>query len=107
MDRKKFLAERQWLRNQLSGVADFWLKNGMDPVNGGIYTCLDRAGNIYSTDKSVWMQGRCDHSIIQSFRKICFVDDRSSSYVQKNGRRFHFGKLLDVVYDHVQEKRRH
>ena len=28
MDRKKFLAERQWIRNQLSNVADFWLKNG-------------------------------------------------------------------------------
>ena len=59
MDRKKFLAERQWGRNQLSEVADFWLKNGMDKEHGGIYTCLDRAGQIYSTDKSVWMQGRC------------------------------------------------
>lgn len=59
MDRQKFIAERQWIRNQLSGVADFWLKNGMDPIHGGIYTCLDRAGNVFSTDKSVWMQGRC------------------------------------------------
>ena len=24
-----------------------------------MYTCLDRYGRIYSTDKSVWMQGRC------------------------------------------------
>ncbi len=31
----------------------------MDPVNGGVYTCLDRSGKVYSTDKSVWMQGRC------------------------------------------------
>ena len=30
MDRKKFLAERQWVRNQLAGVADFWLTNGME-----------------------------------------------------------------------------
>ena len=40
-------------------MADFWLKNGMDAEHGGIYTCLDRKGRIYSTDKSVWMQGRC------------------------------------------------
>ena len=24
-----------------------------------MYTCLDRKGEVYSTDKSVWMQGRC------------------------------------------------
>ena len=59
MDRKKFLAERQWVRSQLSNVADFWLKNGWDHVNGGVTTCLDRAAQVYSTDKSVWMQGRC------------------------------------------------
>ncbi|MGM9626797.1 MAG: AGE family epimerase/isomerase, partial [Faecousia sp.] len=59
MDREKFLAQRQWVRDQLANVADFWLKNGMDAGHGGIYTCLDRKGNIYSTDKSVWMQGRC------------------------------------------------
>jgi len=39
--------------------ADFWLKYGMDGENGGVYTCLDRKGEVYSTDKSVWMQGRC------------------------------------------------
>ena len=59
MDRKKFLAERQWIRNQLAGVADFWLTNGMDKTYGGVTTCLDRGGQVYSTDKSVWMQGRC------------------------------------------------
>ncbi len=59
MDQQKFLAEREWIRSQLATVADFWLKNGMDSVHGGVYTCLDRNGNIYSTDKSVWMQGRC------------------------------------------------
>ena len=59
MDRKKFLAERQWIRNQLSNVADFWLKNGWDHEYGGVTTCLDRTAQVYSTDKSVWMQGRC------------------------------------------------
>ena len=48
MDRKKFLAERQWIRNQLAGVADFWLTNGMDEEHGGVYTCLDRGGQILS-----------------------------------------------------------
>lgn len=59
MDRERFLAEREWVRSELATVVDFWLKHGMDPVNGGVYTCLDRTGKVYSTDKSVWMQGRC------------------------------------------------
>ena len=37
----------------------FWLKYGQDKENGGVTTCLDRFGEIYSEDKSVWMQGRC------------------------------------------------
>ena len=55
----KFNEERAWVKDQLSQVADFWLNNAMDHVNGGIYTCLDQNGKIFSTDKSVWMQGRC------------------------------------------------
>lgn len=37
----------------------FWMRNGFDRVNGGVYTCLDRKGLLYSPDKSVWFQGRC------------------------------------------------
>ena len=50
---------QQWAREELRRSVDFWLKNGMDPVHGGVYTCLDRQGRLFSTDKSVWFQGRC------------------------------------------------
>ncbi|WP_409967937.1 AGE family epimerase/isomerase [Bengtsoniella intestinalis] len=57
---KTILKEHQaFIRAELDGVVNFWLENGMDSVHGGVYTCLDRTGEIYSTDKSVWMQGRC------------------------------------------------
>ena len=59
MKREKLIETRSWIRTQLDSCADFWLKNGMDSVYGGVYTCLDREGKIFSTDKSVWMQGRC------------------------------------------------
>ena len=59
MDRAKMEQTRQWVRDELDRCTAFWLKHGMDPVHGGVYTCLDRKGEIYSTDKSVWMQGRC------------------------------------------------
>ena len=59
MDREKMRESRRWVREELDRCVGFWLKNGMDPVNGGVYTCLDREGRVFSTDKSVWMQGRC------------------------------------------------
>ncbi len=63
------LEERKWIQNELESVADFWLNNGMDKVNGGIYTCLDKDGKVFSTDKSVWMQGRCGWI----FAYLCYV----------------------------------
>ena len=59
MDKEKLQSIRLSVRSQLDECIDFWLKNGIDRVHGGVYTCLDRTGKVYSTDKSVWMQGRC------------------------------------------------
>lgn len=56
---QKLIEARDWIRQELDACIDFWLEHGMDRENGGVYTCLDRTGEIYSTDKSVWMQGRC------------------------------------------------
>lgn len=57
--RERLQAHKDWIAEELDICVSFWLKNGMDRVNGGVYTCLDRTGERYSTDKSVWMQGRC------------------------------------------------
>lgn len=69
MEQAKLLEYQNWIRSELQKSIDFWLKNGMDPVNGGVYTCLDRKGEVYSTDKSVWMQGRCGWM----FAHLCHV----------------------------------
>jgi N-acylglucosamine 2-epimerase len=59
MDTAKLRSHQKWIQEELERCVSFWLRNGMDPQYGGVYTCLDRKGEIYSTDKSVWMQGRC------------------------------------------------
>jgi len=41
-----------------TSVLPFWENFGADPVNGGVRTCLDREGKVFSAEKSVWMQGR-------------------------------------------------
>ncbi|HLP38333.1 AGE family epimerase/isomerase [Lacibacter sp.] len=46
-------------RNELvSNILPFWQNHSKDEVNGGFFTCLDRAGNVYDTDKFMWLQGR-------------------------------------------------
>lgn len=46
-------------RNELlENVVPFWLKNSPDKEYGGYYTCLDRDGAVYDTDKFIWLQGR-------------------------------------------------
>ena len=59
MDKTKFKQTHQWVKDELERSVSFWLKYGMDKEHGGVYTCLDRMGKIFATDKSVWMQGRC------------------------------------------------
>ena len=59
MNTEELMQYQQWAKAELMHCSEFWLKHGIDREHGGVYTCLDRAGKIYSTDKSVWMQGRC------------------------------------------------
>ena len=54
-----FSALAQQYKNELlDNVLPFWLEKSQDKQFGGYYTCLDREGNIYDTDKFVWLQGR-------------------------------------------------
>jgi N-acylglucosamine 2-epimerase len=42
----------------LQNILPFWLKHSKDEKNGGYFTCLDRQGKVYDTDKFMWLQGR-------------------------------------------------
>jgi N-acylglucosamine 2-epimerase len=49
---------RQYQDNLLQDVIPFWLENSLDKQNGGYFTCLNRDGKVYDTDKFVWLQAR-------------------------------------------------
>jgi len=42
----------------LEQIIPFWEKNSIDQEFGGFFTCLDRQGKVYDTDKFMWLQGR-------------------------------------------------
>lgn len=67
METKKYLTEwrDRYISDLTSDILPFWLEHGLDRVNGGVYTCVDREGNLMDSTKSVWFQGRC--AFIYSF----------------------------------------
>ena len=42
----------------VNNVLPFWLRYSKDEANGGYFTCLNRDGSVYDTDKFIWLQGR-------------------------------------------------
>ena len=56
MDFKPYIERYE---NELfNNVIPFWEKNCVDEKNGGYFTCLDRDGSVYDTEKYMWMQWR-------------------------------------------------
>jgi N-acylglucosamine 2-epimerase len=49
--------QQQYRDALLTDVLPFWDKHSLDP-HGGYFTCLDRQGKVYDTDKFVWLQAR-------------------------------------------------
>lgn len=56
MDLKKI--KEQYKKELLNNVIPFWLQKSQDHEYGGYFTCLDRQGNVFDTDKFIWLQGR-------------------------------------------------
>lgn len=65
-------------KNDLKNILKFWLDKSIDYENGGIYTCLDREGNIYGREKSVWFQGRA----LWTFSKAYNTIEKDSEYLK-------------------------
>ena len=59
-------------------ILPFWLDNGIDKENGGVFTCLDEKGVRYGTEKSVWFQGRA----LWTFAKAYMLIDRNPKYLE-------------------------
>ena len=48
----------QYRNELLDNVIPFWLEKSQDKDFGGYFSCLERDGSVFDTDKFVWMQGR-------------------------------------------------
>jgi N-acylglucosamine 2-epimerase len=48
----------QYKAELLESVVPFWMNHSKDSEFGGYFTCLDRYGKVFDTDKFMWLQGR-------------------------------------------------
>lgn len=48
----------QYRTELLDNVIPFWEKYSRDNESGGFFTCLDRTGKVFDTDKFIWLQAR-------------------------------------------------
>lgn len=50
--------EKTYKNELFENIIPFWLEKSIDKEFGGYFTCLDRKGNVFDTDKFIWLQGR-------------------------------------------------
>ncbi len=49
---------QQYKTALFNDVLPFWEKYSLDHEYGGYFTCIDRTGQVYDTDKFIWLQNR-------------------------------------------------
>ena len=49
---------KQYKDELLKNILPFWMRYSQDLEYGGYYTCLKRNGDVFDTDKFIWLQGR-------------------------------------------------
>ena len=72
MDTRKYLTAcmEQSCSELTENILPFWMEHGLDRVNGGVYTCLDRDGSLIDPTKSVWFQGRFGFTAALAYNNI-------------------------------------
>lgn len=76
----------------LENVLPFWTGNSKDEKHGGYFTCLDRQGKVFDTDKFMWLQGREVWLFSMLYDKVAPNEQwkemalHGASFMQKHGR---------------------
>ena len=77
------------LRNN---ILPFWYSKSADREHGGYFTCLTREGNVYDTDKFIWLQGRQVWTFSTMYRALGQQEEwkdfalLGAEFLQKHGR---------------------
>ncbi|MCO5936672.1 AGE family epimerase/isomerase [Mucilaginibacter sp. RB4R14] len=78
--------------NLLDSVVPFWVNNSEDKEYGGFFTCLDEKGEVYDTDKFMWLQCRQIWTLSMLYNQVEKKQEwldmaiRGAEFVKNNGR---------------------
>lgn len=76
----------------LNDVLPFWQTHSPDREQGGFFTCLDRAGRVFDTDKFIWLQARQVWTFAMLYNRVEQRPDwldmarHGADFLQKYGR---------------------
>ncbi|MEB3180915.1 MAG: AGE family epimerase/isomerase [Nostocaceae cyanobacterium] len=76
----------------LEDVLPFWEKHSIDWEYGGYFTCLNREGKVYDTDKFIWLQNRQLWTFSLLYNQLekrpnwLEVADNGAKFLAQNGR---------------------
>ena len=76
----------------LNNVIPFWEDRSVDWEEGGYFSCLDRQGNLYDTDKFIWLQNRqlwifsLFYNELETKEKWLQIARNGAIFLAKNGR---------------------
>jgi N-acylglucosamine 2-epimerase len=79
----------------LDDVIPFWEKHSLDTARGGFFTCLDRDGSVFDTDKFIWLQARQVWMFSMLFNRLeqrnrwLEIAKHGLDFLQKHGRDEH------------------
>ncbi|MDD2479238.1 MAG: AGE family epimerase/isomerase, partial [Victivallaceae bacterium] len=59
---------KRYEQELLESTIPFWEKNCEDRQYGGYFTCLDRDGSVFDTEKYMWMQWRIVYMFATLYR---------------------------------------
>ena len=62
----------------LDNVIPFWETHSLDTEYGGYFTCLDRQGQRYDTDKFIWLQNRQ----VWTFSMLCSQIEKRDRWLE-------------------------
>ena len=81
-----------YLQQLLTDTLPFWEKHSLDKKYGGYFTCLDRKGQVYDTDKFMWLQGRQIWTFAMLYNRLekreswLRIAESGVKFILKNGR---------------------
>ena len=97
--------EKLYKDELLLNVIPFWLEKSQDLDYGGYFTCLDRRGGVFDTDKFIWLQGRQVWMFSMLYNKVekrqewldCAI--QGAEFLKKHGHDGNFNWYFSLTRD--------